>query len=53
MEERFSIDLKSAYRKFKIKSFDGQDDYGSMAEVIERRFTEYEQLKDTGERFNA
>lgn len=32
---------KSAYKKFSIKSFDGQDDYGSMAEVIRRRFTEY------------
>lgn len=32
---------KSAYKKFKIKSFVGQDDYGSMAEVLERRFTEY------------
>lgn len=43
--------LKSAYRKFKIKSFEGQDDYASMAEVLDRRFTEYEQLKDTGEGF--
>lgn len=43
--------LKSAYRKFKIKSFDGQDDYGSMAEVLSRRFQEYEKLKDTGEGF--
>lgn len=34
--------LKSAYRKFKIKSFDGQDDYGSMAEVLSRRLTEYQ-----------
>ncbi|MBQ4128346.1 MAG: excinuclease ABC subunit UvrC [Ruminococcus sp.] len=32
---------KSAYKKFKIKSFDGQDDYGSMAEVLQRRFNEY------------
>ncbi|MBR2715233.1 MAG: excinuclease ABC subunit UvrC [Ruminococcus sp.] len=37
---------KSAYRKFKIKSFFGQDDYGSLAEVIERRFTEYLKAKD-------
>ena len=43
--------LKSAYRKFKIKSFEGQDDYASMAEVLDRRFTEYEELKDTGEGF--
>ena len=33
--------LKSAYRKFKIKSFDGQDDYSSMKEVLSRRFSEY------------
>lgn len=32
---------KSAYKKFNIKSFVGQDDYGSMAEVLTRRFTEY------------
>ena len=32
---------KSAYKKFKIKSFEGQDDFRSMAEVIERRFNEY------------
>ncbi len=33
--------LKSAYRRFAIKGFVGQDDYGSMAEVLERRFNEY------------
>ena len=33
--------LKSAYRKFKIKGFEGQDDYASMAEVLTRRFEEY------------
>ena len=33
--------LKSAYRKFKIRSVVGQDDYGSMREVICRRFEEY------------
>lgn len=43
--------LKSAYKKFKIKGFEGQDDYASMAEVLDRRFTEYEELKDTGEGF--
>ena len=43
--------LKSAYKKFKIKSFEGQDDYASMAEVLDRRFTEYFELKDTGEGF--
>ncbi|MBQ4257608.1 MAG: excinuclease ABC subunit UvrC [Clostridia bacterium] len=34
--------LKSAYRTFKIKTVAGQDDYASMAEVIDRRLTEYE-----------
>ncbi|MGI6264872.1 MAG: excinuclease ABC subunit UvrC [Acutalibacteraceae bacterium] len=43
--------LKSAYRKFKIRSFDGQDDYGSMREVISRRLDEYEKQKDSGEGF--
>lgn len=38
--------LKSAYRKFKIKTVVGQDDYGSMREVIERRFREYFIHKD-------
>lgn len=33
---------KSSYRRFQIKSFVGQDDYASMAEVLERRFKEYE-----------
>lgn len=33
--------LKKAYRKFKIKSIIGQDDYGSMREVISRRISEY------------
>ncbi len=37
---------KSAYRKFKIKSFVGQDDFKSMQEVLNRRFTEYEKGKD-------
>lgn len=43
--------LKSAYRKFKIKTVVGQDDYGSMREVIERRFREYEVHKEEGEGF--
>ncbi|XOQ48619.1 MAG: excinuclease ABC subunit UvrC [Eubacteriales bacterium] len=33
--------LKSAYRKFKIKTVEGQDDYASMHEVMERRIREY------------
>lgn len=41
---------KSAYRKFKIKSFKGQDDFRSLAEVLDRRFIEYE--KGTDEAFS-
>ncbi len=40
--------LKSAYRKFKIKSFSGQDDYGSMAEVLTRRLNEYKKAQEEG-----
>lgn len=43
--------MKSAYRKFKIKGFEGQDDYASMNEVLRRRFEEYEKHKDEGEGF--
>ncbi len=43
--------LKSAYRKFKIKTVSGQDDYASMQEVIGRRLQEYLELKDTGTGF--
>ena len=32
---------KKAYKRFSIKGFSGQDDYASMAEVLERRFTHY------------
>ncbi len=38
--------FKNAYRKFKIKSFIGQDDYRSMAEVLDRRFNEYKKGED-------
>lgn len=40
--------LKSAYKKFKIKSFEGQDDYSSMKEVLKRRIEEYRKGKDKG-----
>ncbi len=36
------LPYKKAYRRFSIKGFDGQDDYGSMAEVISRRLNEYQ-----------
>ena len=37
---------KSQYRKFKIKTFVGQDDFRSMNEVLDRRFSEYEKGDD-------
>ena len=40
--------FKSAYKRFKIKGFIGQDDYRSMAEVLDRRFNEYEKGEDSG-----
>lgn len=40
--------LKSAYRRFAIKGFTGQDDYGSMAEVLSRRFEEYHKGQSEG-----
>ncbi|BCI60016.1 UvrABC system protein C [Eubacteriaceae bacterium CHKCI005] len=43
--------LKSAYRKFAIKGFEGQDDYASLYEVLSRRFHRYEEEKETGEGF--
>ena len=33
--------LKRDYRKFRIRSTETPDDYGSMREVITRRFTHY------------
>lgn len=45
------LPYKKAYRRFKIKGFTGQDDYASMAEVIERRILRYFEEKDSGEGF--
>jgi len=42
--------LKREYRKFKIKTTDGQDDYGSMYEAVYRRFKRY---REGDEKFNA
>ena len=39
---------KSAYKRFKINTFQGQDDYRSMAEVLQRRFEEYKNQTDSG-----
>lgn len=43
--------LKSAYRRFAIKTVEGQDDYGSMREVITRRIERYFEQKESGEGF--
>ncbi|MCQ2485720.1 MAG: excinuclease ABC subunit UvrC [Clostridia bacterium] len=45
------LPFKKNYRRFAIKGFDGQDDYGSMAEVISRRLNRYIEEKDSGEGF--
>jgi excinuclease ABC subunit C len=37
---------KSDYRRFKIRTVEGSDDYASMAEVLSRRFTQWEQQAD-------
>ncbi|MCI5924455.1 MAG: excinuclease ABC subunit UvrC [Oscillospiraceae bacterium] len=43
--------LKKAYKKFKIREVEGQDDYSSMREVLTRRLTHYMEEKDSGEGF--
>lgn len=43
--------FKAGYRKFKINTVVGQDDFHSLAEVIDRRLTEYEQHKSENEGF--
>lgn len=45
------VPFKQAYKRFAIKGFDGQNDYASMAEVIERRFTHYFEEKESGTGF--
>ena len=42
---------RKAYKRFSIKSFDGNDDYRAMNEVLTRRFSEYEKSKDSIEGF--
>lgn len=42
---------RKAYKRFSIKSFDGNDDYHAMNEVLTRRFSEYEKSKDSTEGF--
>ena len=43
--------LKSAYKRFSIKTVNGIDDYGSMREVITRRMKRYEEEKESGVSF--
>ncbi len=50
---RNGVPYKKAYRRFAIKGFDGQDDYGSMREVISRRLNRYVEEKETGEGFGV
>ncbi len=45
------VPYKKNYRRFKIKTFAGQDDYRSMAEVLSRRIKEYK--KGTDEAFSV
>lgn len=42
---------RKAYKRFSIKGFEGQDDYGSMKEVISRRLNRYIEEQETGEGF--
>lgn len=42
---------RKAYKRFSIKSFNGNDDYRAMNEVLTRRFSEYEKSKDSTEGF--
>ena len=39
--------VKNDYKRFKLENMEGQDDYGSMRQVLMRRFTHYLQ-KDAG-----
>lgn len=45
--------LKAGYRKFKIKTVAGQDDYASMQEVLTRRMEEYEAHKGEDKGFGT
>ena len=41
-----ALPKKSQYRRFKIKTLDGQDDFAAMEEMLRRRFTAYLAEKD-------
>ena len=42
---------KKDYKRFKIEGLDGQDDYGSMRQVLTRRFRHYKQGDEGFEQF--
>ena len=42
---------KSEYRRFMVQNVYGEDDTAALAEVIARRFAEYEKQKETGKGF--
>jgi excinuclease ABC subunit C len=41
---------RSDYRRFKVRSLDGQDDFAAMEEVLSRRFRNYLRERDEGAR---
>jgi excinuclease ABC subunit C len=41
------IAKKSDYRRFKVRTLDGQDDFAAMEEVLRRRFTAYLMERDS------
>jgi len=41
--------LKSAYRRFMVKTTDGYDDYAAMREIVTRRFEEYKKHRERGD----
>ncbi len=45
------LPYKNAYKRFSIKGFSGQDDYGSMREVLTRRFDHFFDDNETDEGF--
>ncbi len=45
------VPYKAGYKRFIIKSFTGQDDYASMAEVFTRRLQRYIDEKESNESF--
>ncbi len=42
---------KSAYKRFSVKSFEGQDDCRALAEVVDRRLNEQKKAEDTSSGF--